>query len=33
MDEIVLDEFLPLEYAGHSSKGNQLKWKADNIWY
>lgn len=33
MDGIVLDDFLPLECAGHSSKGNQLKWRVDNTWY
>lgn len=22
-----------MECAGHSSKGNQLKWRVDNIWY
>lgn len=33
MDRIVLSEFLPLERSGHSSKGNQLKWKHNNKWY
>lgn len=33
MDGVVLDDFLPLECAGHSSKGNQLKWRVDNTWY
>lgn len=30
---IVFDNTLPVETAGHSSKGNQLKWKYDNKWY
>ena len=33
MDKVVLDDHLPLESAGHSSKGNQLKWKYENNWY
>lgn len=33
MEKIVLDDYLPLEFAGHSSKGNQLKWKCGDNWY
>lgn len=28
-----LDEVERVEIAGHSSKGNQLKWKTDGFWY
>lgn len=33
MEKIILDECLPIETAGHSSKGNQLKWKRGEYWY
>lgn len=33
MEKIVLNDYLPLESIGHSSKGNQLKWKCGNKWY
>ena len=33
MEKIVFDEYLPIETAGHSSKGNQLKWKYKAYWY
>lgn len=33
MEGIVLNDFSPFKRSGHSSKGNQLKWKHDNIWY
>lgn len=29
MKKIILDEYLPIETAGHSSKGNQLKWRCN----
>lgn len=28
-----MDEYLPIETAQHSSKGNQLKWKCGEYWY
>jgi hypothetical protein len=33
MEYINLDQIIPLEIQGHSSKGNQLKWKHDGYWY
>lgn len=33
MEKIILDEYFPIETAGHSSKGNQLKWKCGEYWY
>ena len=33
MEKIVLSEFTPLDSAGHSSKGNQLKWNYGDCWY
>ena len=33
MEKVILDDYLPLELARHSSKGNQLKWKYENNWY
>lgn len=33
MDKIVLDNCILMEPTGHSSKGNQLKWKQGDIWY
>ncbi len=33
METINLDRFTPLETYGHSSKGNQLKWKHEAFWY
>lgn len=33
MEKITLSDCFPLDSAGHSSKGNQLKWKCGNIWY
>lgn len=28
-----MDDYLPLEFAGHSSKGDQLEWKCGDNWY
>lgn len=33
MDKINLDHYAPIQTAGHTSKGDQRKWKIDNIWY
>lgn len=33
MQKIQLDAYSPLHKTGHTSKGDQLKWKIDNIWY
>ena len=33
MDIVDLDNLKPLEGIAHSSKGNQLKWDIDSIWY
>lgn len=33
MQRIQLDAYSPLHKTGHTSKGDQLKWKIDNIWY
>jgi len=33
MKEICIDEKVPLSSTGHSSKGNQLKWETDGLWY
>ncbi len=33
MEKIKLDDFCSFDSAGHSSKGNQLKWKCGNKWY
>lgn len=33
MEIINLDQSIPLDTQGHSSKGNQLKWKHDGYWY
>ena len=33
MEQIRLDDHTPLKKTGHTSKGNQLKWKIGNIWY
>lgn len=31
MEQIRLDDHTPLKKTGHTSKGNQLKWKIGNI--
>ena len=33
MKNINLDAYTPLEIADHTSKGDQRKWKIDDIWY
>lgn len=33
METIKLDPYSPLHKTGHTSKGDQRKWKIDNIWY
>lgn len=33
METINLDRIFPYETQGHSSKGNQLKWKQEDYWY
>lgn len=33
MESINLDNFEPQETYGHTSKGNQLKWRVDGYWY
>jgi hypothetical protein len=33
MEQIRLDDHTTLKKTGHTSKGNQLKWKIGNIWY
>lgn len=33
MEQIRLDDHTPLKKTGHTSKGDQLKWKIGNIWY
>lgn len=33
MKNINLDAYTPLETADHTSKGDQRKWKIDDIWY
>ena len=33
MDIVDLDNLKPLEGIAHSSKGNQLKWNIDSVWY
>ena len=33
MEQIRLDNQLPVKKTDHTSKGDQLKWKIGNIWY
>lgn len=33
MEKIQLDTYSPLHKTGHTSKGDQRKWKIDHIWY
>ena len=33
MEEIRFDDQMPLKKTGHTSKGDQLKWRTGNIWY
>lgn len=33
MEKIILNDCFPLDSTGHSSKGNQLKWKCGDKWY
>ena len=33
MNQIELNAFTPLHKTGHTSKGDQRKWKVDDIWY
>ena len=33
MEQIRLDDHAPLKKTGHTSKGDQLKWKIGNTWY
>lgn len=33
MEQICLDDHTPLKKTGHTSKGDQLKWKIGNIRY
>ena len=33
MNKIKLDAFTPLHKTGHTSKGDQRKWKIENMWY
>ncbi len=31
--DIILDTWIPMDSAGHSSKGNQWKWRREDRWY
>lgn len=33
MNQVELNAFTPLHKTGHTSKGDQRKWKVDDIWY
>ena len=33
MKKIALDTFSPLHKTGHTSKGDQRKWKIEDTWY
>ena len=33
MDKVELDKYSPLHKTGHTSKGDQRKWKIENLWY
>ena len=33
MEQIRLDDHTPLKKTGHTSKGDQLKWKIGNTWH
>lgn len=33
MDKVEIDKYSPLHKTGHISKGDQRKWKIDNLWY
>ena len=33
MDKVEIDKYSPLHKTGHISKGDQRKWKIENLWY
>ena len=32
MDKVEIDKYSPLHKTGHISKGDQRKWKIENLW-